>query len=78
MRSIDYLETRADTDDRVAYYGFSVGALKGPTMMALEDRIKAGVLYGGGFLFRASASHGRSDRFPSARDRTGIDVEWPV
>ena len=78
MRSIDYLETRADTDDRVAYYGFSVGALKGPTMMALEDRIKAGVLYGGGFLFERALPMGRSDQFLSARDRTGIDVEWPV
>lgn len=48
-RSIDYLETRPDIDDeRIAYYGLSWGAWLGPIMMAVEDRIKLGVLVVGG------------------------------
>ncbi len=45
-RSIDYLETRTDIDtDKLAYYGFSWGGSWGPLMIAIEERIKACVLY---------------------------------
>jgi eukaryotic-like serine/threonine-protein kinase len=47
--SIDYLETRKDIDhDRLGYYGLSWGASAGPTLLALEKRMKVGVLVGGG------------------------------
>jgi dienelactone hydrolase/predicted Ser/Thr protein kinase len=49
-RSIDYMETRPDIDhEKLAYYGFSLGANWAPIFMALEERIKGGVLLGGGF-----------------------------
>jgi dienelactone hydrolase len=44
-RSIDYLETRPDIDTkRLAYYGFSWGAMLGGVMPAIEPRLKAAVL----------------------------------
>ncbi|MHC4681676.1 MAG: bifunctional serine/threonine-protein kinase/formylglycine-generating enzyme family protein [Planctomycetota bacterium] len=49
-RSIDYLETRDDINsEKIAYYGLSWGALLGPAMLAVEDRIKVGILVVGGF-----------------------------
>jgi serine/threonine protein kinase/dienelactone hydrolase len=52
-RSIDYLETRRDIDNnRIAYYGVSVGGVWGPMALAVEDRFKAGILVAGGFLAR--------------------------
>jgi len=52
-RSIDYLETRDDIDsDRIAYFGMSWGAALGPIMLAMEDRLDAGIFVVGGiFLF---------------------------
>jgi dienelactone hydrolase len=48
-RSIDYLETRRDIDSaRIAFYGFSTGAVLGPIFTALEPRFKASILLGGG------------------------------
>jgi formylglycine-generating enzyme required for sulfatase activity/dienelactone hydrolase/tRNA A-37 threonylcarbamoyl transferase component Bud32 len=48
-RSIDYLESRKDLDpQRIAYYGASWGAQLGPLLLAVEDRIKVGILVGGG------------------------------
>jgi dipeptidyl aminopeptidase/acylaminoacyl peptidase len=50
-RSIDYLETRRDIDrGRIAYYGFSLGAVEGPIFTALEPRFKASILLGGGVI----------------------------
>ena len=44
-RCIDYLETRRDIDSqKLAYFGFSWGGLLGATILAVEDRLKAGVL----------------------------------
>ena len=49
-RSIDYLETRDDIDnEKIAYYGMSWGASLGPIMLAVEERIKLGILVVGGF-----------------------------
>lgn len=48
-RSIDYLETRPDIDyKRLAYTGFSWGAGNGAIIPAVEDRLKASILYNGG------------------------------
>ena len=48
-RSIDYLETRPDIDARkLAYYGLSWGAQMGAILPAVEDRIKACILFSGG------------------------------
>jgi dienelactone hydrolase len=50
-RSIDYLETRPDIDSgRIAYYGFSLGALVGPIFTAVEPRFRASILLGGGVI----------------------------
>jgi eukaryotic-like serine/threonine-protein kinase len=49
-RSIDYLTTRADVDsDKLAFYGFSMGAKLGIIYTALEKRFKASILFAGGF-----------------------------
>ena len=48
-RSLDWAETRKDLDARsVAYYGVSWGAQLGPLMLAVNERIRAGILVGGG------------------------------
>jgi cephalosporin-C deacetylase-like acetyl esterase len=48
-RSIDYLETRDDIDsERIAYYGTSGGAVLGPIMLAVDDRLDTGVFVVGG------------------------------
>jgi formylglycine-generating enzyme required for sulfatase activity/dienelactone hydrolase len=48
-RSIDYLETRPDIDrERLAYYGLSTGAVRGPILTALEPRFKASIFLSGG------------------------------
>ena len=50
-RSIDYLETRPDIDGmRLAYTGFSWGADNGAIIPAVENRLKASVLYNGGMV----------------------------
>ncbi|HRZ46470.1 MAG TPA: protein kinase [Candidatus Paceibacterota bacterium] len=50
-RCIDFLETRRDIDSqRIAYYGVSHGAILGPVMLAVEQRIKTGVFAMGGLV----------------------------
>jgi predicted esterase len=50
-RTIDYLETRPDFDARrIAYYGFSAGAIYGPVFTAIDPRISASILLGGGLI----------------------------
>lgn len=50
-RTLDYLEERDDIDaGRIAYYGFSVGAVQGPIFTAVEDRFSGSILLGGGLL----------------------------
>jgi len=54
-RSIDYVETRRDLDARrIALYGVSWGARLAPLLAAVEDRVKVGVLVGGGLSQWAS------------------------
>ena len=48
-RTIDYLESRDDFDrDKVAYYGFSMGADFALPIVALEPRLKTAILLAGG------------------------------
>jgi dienelactone hydrolase len=62
-RSIDYLETRTDLVDmkRVAYFGHSWGGAMGPMVMALDSRIRTGILLVGGLF--ADASPPEADPF---------------
>lgn len=51
QKSIDYLESRGDIDlERLAYYGVSWGATKGPVALATDKRIKLGIFAYGGFF----------------------------
>jgi eukaryotic-like serine/threonine-protein kinase len=60
-RTIDYLETRGDLDARrIAYYGFSGGAIHGPLFAATEPRLATIILLGGGMLPR----DGRAETSP--------------
>jgi dienelactone hydrolase len=55
-RSIDYLETRPELDrQKLGYHGISIGASHGPRFMALEPRLKVGVLLWGGIPFLVPA-----------------------
>jgi dienelactone hydrolase len=48
-RSVDYLETRRDIDrERLAFYGLSLGAVEGLVLTAVDGRMKATILHGGG------------------------------
>ena len=52
-RSIDYLETRSDILlDRLGYFGLSWGSAMAPVMIAIETRIKTGVLISGGLMLQ--------------------------
>jgi dienelactone hydrolase len=49
-RSVDYLESRQDIDqERIAFFGASWGGRVGAIMLAMEPRLRAGVLFLGGF-----------------------------
>jgi dienelactone hydrolase len=48
-KCIDYLETRQDIDsDKLAFYGMSWGGVLGAIIPAVEERLKASILLGGG------------------------------
>ena len=48
-RTVDYLETRNDIDDkRLGFYALSWGAFHAPRLLALEQRFKASALVSGG------------------------------
>jgi len=48
-RSVDYLETRNDMNtDKIALYSMSMGAMIGPIISAVEDRIKTNIYVSGG------------------------------
>jgi len=49
-RSVDYLQSRPDIDgSRIAFQGLSLGAQLGPVFLAIEPRLRTGVLLSGGF-----------------------------
>lgn len=59
QQSIDYLETRDDIDaDKIGYRGASFGAGMSPVLLAMEPRLKTGVLTGGGFFVISAAIAG--------------------
>ena len=48
-RSIDFVETRKDLDaQKIALYGVCLGAKLAPLLTAVEDRIRVGIMVGGG------------------------------
>jgi eukaryotic-like serine/threonine-protein kinase len=50
-QSVNYIESRDDLDaDRIAYQGISNGAIWAPLFMALEPRIRSGILLLGACL----------------------------
>jgi dienelactone hydrolase len=50
-RSLDYLDTRADIDQRkLAFFGFSAGAVISPVALAVEPRFHAAILAVGGLI----------------------------
>jgi len=50
LRTVDYLETRDEIDpDALAYYGWSWGGQEGPLPLALDPRLKVGILDVAGF-----------------------------
>src|SRR5262249_251691 len=54
-QTIDYIESRKDLDrEKIAFYGLSWGARLGPLLLAVEDRIKTGILVGGGLALQRS------------------------
>lgn len=54
-RAIDYIESRPDLDHtKIAYYGYSWGAVMGAIIPAIDPRIKAVVLASGGVDFHPS------------------------
>jgi len=58
-RTIDYLATRSDVDTgKLGFYGFSMGSSRFPVLLAVEKRIGAAVLYGGGIAFFTSVPLG--------------------
>jgi formylglycine-generating enzyme required for sulfatase activity len=61
-RSIDYLESRPDIEsDKLGYYGLSTGSVAGCVLLALERRIKVGILLSGGL--RVYEIHPQADPF---------------
>ena len=55
-RTLDYLETRDDIDSsRLAYFGLSWGARLAPISIALDSRVKTGLLLMGGLSSTAPA-----------------------
>jgi dienelactone hydrolase len=74
---INYLETRDDIDaDKVGFQGTSFGAMMGPVLLALEPRLKTGILLQGGFV----AVHAAATPFPPEIDPVNYAprVEVPV
>lgn len=54
-RAMDYADTRPDLDhDKIAYYGYSWGAVMGAIIPALDQRIKAVIIALGGLDFGRS------------------------
>jgi predicted esterase len=77
-RSIDYLESRSEIErDKIAYLGYSWGAGMAPLFLALEPRIKVGLLMVGGFYLRKRCRSG-SRQLHVARDDADSDAERPL
>jgi pimeloyl-ACP methyl ester carboxylesterase len=63
--SLDYLHTRQDVDPkRIGYQGISYGSVWPPLFLALEPRLRTGLLIGGGFAVMQFSP----ERFPPEID----------
>ena len=85
MRAIDYIETRDDFDsDKLGYAGFSWGARLGNIALALDHRLKVGILLAGGLNAQAprpevSETHyARRVRVPVLMLGGAHDVVFPL
>jgi len=68
-RSVDYLETCSEIDcSRLAFYGFSWGGYMTAPMPAIEGRLRANIVYLGGFPARSQYG----DPFPEADTLTYV------
>jgi len=67
-RCLDYLETRPDIDaTRLAYYGMSRGAALGGIIPAVDERLKASILLGGGVETRGRPEARQTTYLPRVR-----------
>src|SRR5262249_43790238 len=68
-RTIDYIETRKELDaQRIALYGVSWSAKFVPLLAAVENRVKIGILLGGGLSMQPSLPEAEPFNFaPYAR-----------
>ncbi|MBS11306.1 MAG: hypothetical protein CME19_06870 [Gemmatimonadetes bacterium] len=74
MRGIDFLHTRSDIDvDRIGVAGNSLGGAKATWMLALDERLKLGLVCGWGYSDHLTA-HGKfCTRIPNIRLRERCD-----
>ena len=69
-RAIDWLETQPNIDkDKVGLFGISLGAIRGTLVMAMDKRIRAGVLGLGGGDLPYILTHSSEKRLVVARDK---------
>jgi dienelactone hydrolase len=69
-RGIDWLETQENVDrSRIGLFGISLGAIRGTLVMAMEPRIRAGVLGLGGGDLPYILTHSGEKRLVAARDK---------
>jgi len=79
-RAIDWLETQPNIDsERIGLFGISLGAIRGTLVMAMDKRIRAGVLGLGGGDLPYILTHSSEKRLAAARDkilaRNNIDAK---
>lgn len=79
-RSIDWLETLPHIDaKRIGLFGISLGAIRGTLVMAMDPRIRAGILGLGGGDMPYILTHSKEKRLMKARDkileRNNIDLK---
>ena len=69
-RAIDWLETQSNIDGhKIGLFGISLGAIRGTMVMALDPRIRAGVLGLGGGDLAYILTHSSEKRLVEARDK---------
>lgn len=76
MRAIDFLHTRTDIDtDLIGVAGNSLGGAKATWMLALEPRLKMGIVSGWGYSDHLTVDGKFCTRIPNVRMRELCD--WP-
>ena len=69
-RAIDWLETQPNIDSqKIGLFGISLGAIRGTLVMAMDQRIRAGVLGLGGGDLPYILTHSSEKRLMAARDK---------